>query len=159
MLEALGAELLGQVLRHLPRDDLRSARQAARILDQASREQLERSETVRLASSNAGSKHGGPNWARFPRRRRLELSAWGRQHVEALRALFERGGAGLASLREVQTTDGSFVDAEAWAAILLHAPVVNSITLACCFESFIRVNASGCDCGDRRDGASPCDIL
>ena len=40
MLEALGAELLGQVLRHLQPGDLRSARQAARIFDQASRQHL-----------------------------------------------------------------------------------------------------------------------
>ena len=127
MLETLGAQLWGQVLRHLPLADLRSARQAARIFDQASREHLERSETMKLRSCNAGGAHGGPDWARFPRLRRLELQSWEQQRAEALRALFARGGAGLSSLREVDCLCCP-LDAMLWAAILKHAPAVTSIT-------------------------------
>ena len=102
MLESLGVQLWGQpLLRDLAPADLRTARQAARILDQASREHLERFDATTLRAWNAGGAHGGPDWARFPRLRRLELSWWKQEHSEALRALFERGGAGLPSLREV----------------------------------------------------------
>ena len=94
MLGALGVELWGQVLRHLPPDDLRSARQAARGFDQASREHLERAQNIRLTPSNASNAHGGPDWARLPQLRRLELRFWGPPQGEALRALFARGGAG-----------------------------------------------------------------
>ena len=68
MLEALGAELLGQVLRHLPPADVRSARLAARIFDEASRQHLESSETLKLCPANAGGARGGPDWTRFPLR-------------------------------------------------------------------------------------------
>ena len=129
MLDALGAALLGQVLRHLPPADLRSARQAARIFDQASRQHLESFETLKLYPSNAAGARGGPDWARFPRLRRLKLSCWMQQHGEALRTLFARGGAGLSSLRGVESFC-AHVDATSWAAILCHAPAVTSVTIS-----------------------------
>ena len=133
MRETLGVQLWGQVLRHLPPADLRSARQAARILDQASREHTEHFEIITLRSSNAGGARGGPDWARVPRLRRLQLIGWPPHRDETLRALFARGGAGLASLREVESGIKAFVDATSWAAILKHAPAVTSIDIGLCY--------------------------
>ena len=81
MAETLGVELWGEVLRHLlaagpfgwpPHSalcDLQSARLAARIFDQASREHMERYETMRLGLHHLHDL----NWARFPRLLRLEM--------------------------------------------------------------------------------------
>ena len=129
MMEALGAELLGQVLCYLPPEDLRSSRQAARIFDQASREHPEFFRTISLGCRNAGGARGGPNWARFPRLRRLSLFVWGRMHGEALCALFARGGAGLSSLRKVDAYLERDVDEKLWVSILKHAPGVTSVKL------------------------------
>ena len=135
MLENLGVELWGQVLRHLsptdlryPQlDDLQSARQATRVFEQASREHLERSETIQLSAFNAGGARGGPDWTRFPRLRPLELVSLKQGDGEALCALFAPGGAGLSSLREVYSYRD--MDAASWSALLEHAPAVRSVTI------------------------------
>ena len=105
MLDTLGEELLGRVLATLPAADLQVARQASRILDRASRAHTDRAATLTLRSITAGRRAGGPDWARFPRLRRLVLRFWGAADCEALRGLFPvDAGALLGGLEELDAS-------------------------------------------------------
>ena len=66
MLDTLGEELLGRVLALLPGADLKSARQAARILDEASLTHTGRAAALTLAPATAGGALGGPTLGALP---------------------------------------------------------------------------------------------
>lgn len=81
MLTLLREELLGCVLQHLAPADLRAARQAAKLLDAASRNQLDAAATLHLTPHNTDD--GLPTFARFPRLRRIVFMEWDASADEA----------------------------------------------------------------------------
>lgn len=74
MLNALGEELLGEVLRRLPRKDMKSARLAFRAADATARTHLAAFTCLHLTPRNIEG--GGPNWARWPRLTQIRLDGW-----------------------------------------------------------------------------------
>lgn len=74
MLELLGEELLSGVLQHLGPTDLRAARRASKLLDAASRTQLEAAATLQLTLRNTTDKF--PTFVRFPRLRCIVFANW-----------------------------------------------------------------------------------
>lgn len=85
MLELLGGELLAAVLQCLPtKNDLHNARQASKLFDAASRNHLDRATTLTLEPGCICHHAGGqPNFARFPRLRRICLEEWRRHSADA----------------------------------------------------------------------------
>lgn len=150
-----GPELLGRVLDHLARNDLRAARLAARAFDEASRKHCDSADTITLGASNcAAPKVGapkskstktstapnvsayragpGPTWARFPRLRRLVIDMWDEEQFAGLRSIMAGGGAGaLSGVEEVSAySDSDYaLDAPTWAAILRRTPRVAKLHL------------------------------
>lgn len=131
----LGPELLGRALEGLPLADLRAARLAARIFDEASREHTSRTASVTLIAGRFLRKYGpvpNPSWARFPRLRHLKLAGWDPDHYQLLRLVLAGGGdEPLAGVEEVtvRCTPRGAPDAPTWAAILARAPRVAALRL------------------------------
>lgn len=74
MLELLGEELLGCVLQQLAPADLSAARQASKLLDIASRNQLDAAATLHLTPDNTAN--GFPRFGRFLRLRCIVFVNW-----------------------------------------------------------------------------------
>lgn len=127
----LGPELLGRVLDLLPRDDLQSARLAARIFDKAPQKHTGRAtilylapDTASIALNTAGRR--GPSWARLPRLRHLVLRGWDAQGFTALReAMASVGDGDLDGIEEVRADFCCYaLDAPTWASVLRRTPYV-----------------------------------
>jgi len=99
---------VGQVLQRLPSKDVEAARQVCRLLDAASRTQLESASTVTLGPHNAQSAVQHLNWSRFPRLRTVNIQSW--HQARDLRSCFAVSSRGqlqtdqaLANLAQVTT--------------------------------------------------------
>lgn len=133
MLAALGPELLGRVLSSLPAYDLHTARLASRIFDEASRAHTDRASTLWLKLVEFADLPR-PDWARFPRLRRLVLHGFcGDRFPEELRDWFppqatDAAAAALAGLEEVDAGD-LCLEAPLWGALLQQSPAVRRVVL------------------------------
>lgn len=129
LLDTLGEELVATVLSWLPGHDLRRARQACRLLDRASRCNMQdRGTALKLNAECTGGQHGFPNFSRFPRLRRLQLLGFGPAQAELLNDFGlpndpqkQSALQNLANVGEVDLTR-SILDAPAMAAVLRVTP-------------------------------------
>ncbi|KAI8469701.1 MAG: hypothetical protein J3K34DRAFT_521959 [Monoraphidium minutum] len=125
--DAAPPDLLGRVLERLPPRDVRAARLAARALDDAARAQLARAATLTLTPANAAA-GAAPNWARFPRLRRLVLVGWqSASDSRRLENLFDdlascSAVAALAAVTDVAFVRSDRLGAAALAAVLRRTP-------------------------------------
>lgn len=131
----LSAELLGRVLQPMAPENVRAARLVSRTFDEASRLHTNRASEIKLDSENVGGDQPGPDWARFPRLRRLALATGWEDAAATLRRMFAldataAAAAALAGVEEVEVVDyQSELSAATWAAVLWHSPAVKRIEL------------------------------